>query len=129
MKDLLGSGVDVSKRTKSIIADICDGDRLGVNDKSETGEEVEMETVALVENQSSIMADSREDGLSEVKNETKVGDRDDASRRGGSMKTPVSLSQLCFSLLPSSSPFSCPSAPSRASFTVSSLQRAPQMKT
>ena len=51
MKDLLGGGVDVSKRSTSIIADICDGDRLEVNDKTEMGEEVELKIVPLVENQ------------------------------------------------------------------------------
>ena len=58
MKDLLGGGVDVSKRSTSIIAD---GDRLEVNNKTEMGEEVELEDCATCgesKSSSSIMADS-----------------------------------------------------------------------
>lgn len=61
MKDLLGSGVDVLKISTSIIADICDGDRLEVKDETETGEIVELEvcvTGGKSKRNSSIMADS-----------------------------------------------------------------------
>ena len=51
-----------------------------------------------------------------------------SGRRGKTLESPVSSSQSCCLLLPNSSP-SNPSAPSRASFTESSLQGAPQMNT
>lgn len=38
MKDLFGNGVDASKRSISIIADICDGDRSGVNNETRVGD-------------------------------------------------------------------------------------------
>ena len=50
------------------------------------------------------------------------------NRRKEIGESPLSSSQLLCSLLPNSSPSSNPSAPSRASFTESSLQGAPQMK-
>lgn len=61
MKDLLGSGVDVLKISTSIVADICDGDKLEVNDETETEEVVEQEACVAggkLNRILSIMADS-----------------------------------------------------------------------
>ena len=60
---------------------------------------------------------------------TKIGTQDDTGGIGERMESPVPSSQSCLSLLPNCSQSSSPSAPSRASFTESSIHEAPQMKT